>query len=116
MMLVPLLNPKFATVPAGRSCELRVRGTSREQVIIVRAVFAICAVCLALAIYSGHRIMAETHLHTEPSPIPGVSNGAHRDSIATLEHAQRIRASLFAITAARPASTLTTIFSILSER
>src|SRR5262249_21785279 len=28
MMLVPLLNPKFATVPAEKSCELRVRGTS----------------------------------------------------------------------------------------
>src|SRR5690348_6362802 len=27
MTLVPLLNPKFATVPAERSCELRVRGT-----------------------------------------------------------------------------------------
>jgi hypothetical protein len=25
---VPLLNPKFATVPAAKSCELRVRGTS----------------------------------------------------------------------------------------
>src|SRR5712672_3598034 len=27
MILVPLLNPKFATVPAEKSCELRVRGT-----------------------------------------------------------------------------------------
>src|SRR5690348_15691585 len=27
-MLVPLLNPKFATVLAEKSCELRVRGTS----------------------------------------------------------------------------------------
>src|SRR5690348_7879474 len=27
-ILVPLLNPKFATVPAERSCELRVRGMS----------------------------------------------------------------------------------------
>jgi hypothetical protein len=27
MILVPLLNPKFATVPAAKSCELRVRGT-----------------------------------------------------------------------------------------
>src|SRR5437868_6421552 len=27
MILVPLLNPKFATVPAAISCELRVRGT-----------------------------------------------------------------------------------------
>ena len=30
MILVPLLNPKFATVPAEKSCELRVRGTSRS--------------------------------------------------------------------------------------
>src|SRR5262249_14234638 len=29
MILVPLLNPTFATVPAEKSCELRVRGTSR---------------------------------------------------------------------------------------
>jgi hypothetical protein len=29
MILVPLLNPKFANVPAAKSCELRVRGTSR---------------------------------------------------------------------------------------
>src|ERR1051325_4121353 len=28
MILVPLLNPKFATVPAAIWCELRVRGTS----------------------------------------------------------------------------------------
>jgi len=28
MILVPLLNPKFATVLAEKSCELRVRGTS----------------------------------------------------------------------------------------
>jgi pimeloyl-ACP methyl ester carboxylesterase len=27
-MLVPLLNPKFANVPAAKSCELRVRGTT----------------------------------------------------------------------------------------
>src|SRR5712675_1300710 len=26
MILVPLLNPKFANVPAEKSCELRVRG------------------------------------------------------------------------------------------
>src|SRR5713226_1436029 len=29
MILVPLLNPKLANTPAARSCELRVRGTSR---------------------------------------------------------------------------------------
>src|SRR5262245_14174010 len=31
MMLVPLLNPKFATVPAAKACELRVRGTSARM-------------------------------------------------------------------------------------
>jgi two-component sensor histidine kinase len=31
MILVPLLNPKFANVPAEKSCELRVRGTSEEE-------------------------------------------------------------------------------------
>jgi hypothetical protein len=30
MTLVPLLNPKFATLPAAKSCELRVRGTGVE--------------------------------------------------------------------------------------
>ena len=29
MILVPLLNPKFANTLAAQSCELRVRGTSR---------------------------------------------------------------------------------------
>jgi len=37
MILVPLLNPKFATVPAEKSCGLRVRGTSlREERTIDR--------------------------------------------------------------------------------
>jgi hypothetical protein len=31
MILVPLLNPKFATVLAEKSCELRVRGTSTPE-------------------------------------------------------------------------------------
>src|ERR1041385_4629031 len=31
MILVPFLNPKFAPVPAARSCELRVRGTRRRS-------------------------------------------------------------------------------------
>src|SRR5690349_5034194 len=31
MILVPLLNPKLATVLAAKSCELRVRGTSRRS-------------------------------------------------------------------------------------
>jgi hypothetical protein len=32
MILVPLLNPKFANVPAEKSCELRVRGTRADPV------------------------------------------------------------------------------------
>lgn len=61
----------------------------------LRVVFAVCALCFALAIYSGHRIVAETHLHTSdgPSPVPGVSKGPYRDSLASLEQEQRIRAS-----------------------
>src|SRR5215469_12102192 len=31
MILVPLLNPKFAIVSAEKSCELRVRGTSKRS-------------------------------------------------------------------------------------
>src|SRR5262249_1350362 len=31
MILVPLLNPKFATVPSAKSCELRVRGTRSKR-------------------------------------------------------------------------------------
>src|SRR5262249_36023175 len=73
-----------------------------------RVIFAICVVCFALAIYSGHRIVSETHLPPiyEPSPVPGVSRGLHRDSIATLEQAQRIRASRLAAAANRPSSPL----------
>jgi hypothetical protein len=33
MILVPLLNPKFANALAARSCELRVRGTSARRAI-----------------------------------------------------------------------------------
>ena len=61
----------------------------------MRAVFAICVVCLALAIYSGACIVSETRLHTGDAPagIPGVSNGSDRDSMASVEQAQRIRAA-----------------------
>jgi thioredoxin-related protein len=33
MILVPLLNPKFAKTPAAKSCELRVRGTRRDLIL-----------------------------------------------------------------------------------
>ena len=36
MILVPLLNPKFATVPAEKSCELRVRGTRALRIQLGR--------------------------------------------------------------------------------
>jgi hypothetical protein len=72
--------------------------------------------CFALAIYSGQRIVSETHLHTnaEPSPVPGVPRGLQRDSIAVLEQAQRIRASRLAANATHPSSTLDTIMDALS--
>ncbi len=84
----------------------------------MRAVFAICAVCFALAIYSGHRIVSETHLHAgdEPSLIPGASTSLHRDSIATLEQEQRIRASRLVAAAGHRSSTLETIVGALSGR
>ena len=83
----------------------------------MRVVFAICLLCLALAIYSGHRIVSETHPTSyEPSPVPGVSRGLHRDSIATLEQAQRIRASRLVAAANRPSSTLDTIMNALAPR
>jgi hypothetical protein len=31
MVLVPLLNPKFATVFAAKMCELRIRGTRQHD-------------------------------------------------------------------------------------
>jgi hypothetical protein len=73
--------------------------------------------CFALAIYSGHRIVSETHLYTssEPSPVPGVAKGLHRDSIAVLEQAQRIRASKLAAAQPRPSSTLDMIMDALSR-
>src|SRR5262245_40402039 len=37
MLLVPLLNPKFANTLAARPCELRVRGTSGVMVHLSRA-------------------------------------------------------------------------------
>ena len=82
----------------------------------MRVVFSVCALCLTLAIYAGYRIVAETHLHTEPSPIPGTFQATHRDSIDAVEQAQRIRASRLEISAARRVSTVTTILEALSER
>ena len=60
----------------------------------MRAVSVILVLCFALAIYSAHRILSETHLHAgnEPSPVPGMSTRLDRETIATLDQAQRIRA------------------------
>jgi hypothetical protein len=33
MLLVPLLNPKFASERAAKSCELRVRGTRPQPIV-----------------------------------------------------------------------------------
>jgi hypothetical protein len=56
----------------------------------LRAIFAICVVCFASAVYSGYRIVSETRLHIEPSPVPGAARSLHPDSIAALEQEQRI--------------------------
>lgn len=52
----------------------------------MRAVFAICAFCFVVAIYSGYRIVSDTHLPktTDPSPIPRASNNQHQDSVAAV--------------------------------
>jgi len=82
----------------------------------LRVVFAICALCFALAIYSGHRIVSDTHLPASagPSQVPGVPKGLHRDSIAALEQEQRIRASRLESAGTRPPSTLEKIVDALS--
>jgi hypothetical protein len=85
---------------------------------LLRVVFAICVLCFALAIYSGHRIVSETHLHAggEALLIPGASKSPPRDRTATLEQAQRIRASRQAAEANQRSSTVDTIVDALSGR
>jgi hypothetical protein len=41
---------------------------------MLRAVFAICLLCFALAAYSGHSLVSEIKLYPsgEPSPVPGM--------------------------------------------
>jgi hypothetical protein len=50
MILVPLLNPKFATVPAEKSCELRVRGT-RARSLQIEAIL-LCVISFLRMIFS----------------------------------------------------------------
>jgi hypothetical protein len=84
----------------------------------LRAVFVTCVVCFALAIYSGGRIVSETHLHMGDAPvtIPGVSNGSDRDSSAAVEQAQRIRASRLLAAENRRPSALDAIIDALGGR
>lgn len=84
----------------------------------MRVIFAICVVCFAFAIYSGHRIVSESHFatSTEPSRVPGAPKSPYRDSIATLEQAQRIRASRLAAAGTHPPSKLDSIMDALSGR
>ncbi len=84
----------------------------------MRAVFAICVVCFALAIYSGSRIVSETHLHTGDAAvaIPGVTNGSDRDSFAAVDQAQRIRASRLVAAESRRSSALDAIMDALGGR
>jgi len=85
---------------------------------LLRVVFAICVLCFAAAIYSGHRIVSETRLPRSypASPISSASKGPHRDSIASLEQEQRIRASQLEAAGTRPSSTLDTILEVLRGR
>ena len=84
----------------------------------MRAVFAICGVCFAVAIYTGHHIISETHFPRsyEISRVPGVAKGPPRDSIASLEQAQRIRASQFAAAGIHSLFTFDTIADALGGR
>lgn len=84
----------------------------------MRVVFAVCALCFALAIYSGHQIVSETHLHlsSAPFPVSGGPGSPHRDSLAALEQQQRIRASRLASAGIHPSSTLDTIMEALGGR
>ncbi len=84
----------------------------------MRIVFATCVLCFGLAIYSGFRIVSDTHLHLgdEPSLIPGAPKSLHGDSIAALDQAQRIRASRLLISAPRRTSTFDLIADALNGR
>ena len=84
----------------------------------MRVILTISVVCFASAIYAGHRIVSETHFPRsyEQSPVPGVPKRLHRDSIATLEQAERIRADRLALAGPHPSSTLDTIVDALNWR
>ena len=84
----------------------------------MRVMLTISLLCVASAIYSGHRIVSETHFPRSyaPSPVPGVSRGLHRDSTATLEKAQEIRAARLALAGTHPSSALDTIVDALRGR
>jgi len=84
----------------------------------LRVILAIFVLSLASAIYSGHRIVSEAHFPKSHgrSPVPGVSKSLRRDSVATLEQAQRIRAERLALAGAHPSSTLDTIVDAVNGR
>lgn len=79
----------------------------------MRAILAVCVVCFASTIYSGYRIVSETRLHIEPSPVPGAARSLHPDSIAALEQEQRIRASRLVAVRTQPSSTFDRIIGSL---
>jgi len=63
----------------------------KHQERAVRIVLTILALAFVAAIYSGHRIVTATHLHAEPSPVPGMPKEAeYRDTAAALEQRLRI--------------------------
>lgn len=84
----------------------------------LRVVFAICALCLAAAVYSGHRIVSESHFPAsyEPSRVPGVPRSSHRDDIAALEQEQRIRAAQMAGEGTHPWSIFDMIIGAVGGR
>src|SRR5215813_5185441 len=94
MILVPLLNPKFATVPAAKSCELRVRGTSR----LLKFVFegGGCATLIQ------DRALRRTKDSARPGP--GFENFASFASIGVFQQPARSSARLAELSVAvRPA-------------
>lgn len=101
---------------AGRAGNVGLTRSCRESSL--RVILVIFVLCLVSAVYSGHRIVSETHFPRSDarSPVPGVSRSLHRDSTATLEQEQRIRAARLALAETHPASTLDTIVDALSGR
>src|SRR3977135_1745965 len=75
MILVPLLNPKFATVPAARSCELRVRGTRAGSLQIEAQIPSWPGIAVRRDVYARHKVYARAGRR----PDPGAGHDGARD-------------------------------------